>query len=44
MVEGLGGLPGCAFQDLAAGQMHDRVSHIFMRGAKLVSVPSSESM
>ena len=41
---GLGGLPGLAFQDLAAGRVHAGVSHVFMRGAELVSVRSSASL
>ena len=44
VVEDLGGLPGFAFQDIAAGRMHDGVSHIFMRGAELVSMQSSASL
>ena len=44
VVAGLGDLPVLAFQDLAAGRVHAGVSHVFMRGAELVSVRSSASL
>ena len=44
VVVGLGGLLGLAFHDLAAGREQVGLSHVFMRGAILVSERSSASL
>ena len=44
VVAGFGGLLGFAFHDLAAGWVQVGLSHVFMRGAVLVSLRSSANL